>query len=198
MEATTQIYLDIKLKGGRPVKGESTAGGYEGRIDIDSFSFGASAKPQAVKDVRAGEIKANLDFDTVSIAKVFDRASLQLAMAMQDNANPSQGSDSRKRICFEEATISVDQQYVEFDRTGKYRNEILIFSLYDGYIVSVKLRTSESGAGASIREDIVMSFQNFEITYYAEELDRKGKQADPSNWRPLPFSFKTERTVQEP
>jgi type VI protein secretion system component Hcp len=198
METTTQIYLEITLAGGGSIEGEASAGGYEGRIDIDSFSFGVSAKKQAVKDAQAGQIKSNLDFDTVTISKVFDRASLQLAMAMADNAEESQGPDAgRKRKCFSEATISVDQQYVLGERGPKYRNEVIIFSLYDGYIVSVKLRTSESGAGASIKEDIELSFHNFEITYYAEDRDQQGRQADRSNWRPLAFGFKTEREVQD-
>ena len=195
MESTTQIYLKITLAGGGTIKGDSSAVGYEGQIDIDSFSFSVGAKPQAVKSVGAKQIEANLDFETVSISKVLDRASLQLAMAMGDN---SEGSDAgRKRKSFKEATISVDQQYVQFERTGKYRNEVVIFSLYDGYIVKTALRTSESGAGASIREDIELSFHNFEITYYAEQRDEEGTQEDRSNWRPLAYGFKTERAIQK-
>ncbi len=197
MDTTTQIYLKIMLKGGGSVEGDSSAAGYEGQIDIDSFSFSVSAKPQAVKGTGAKQIEANLDFDSVSISKVLDRASLQLAMAMGDNDTSQGAGTGRKRKSFTEATISVDQQYVQFERTGKYRNEVVIFSLYDGYIVKSSLRTSESGAGASIREDIELSFHNFEITYYAEQRDESGIQADRSNWRPLAFGFKTEREVQK-
>ena len=53
MDTTTQIYLKIMLKGGGSVEGDSSAAGYEGQIDIDSFSFSVSAKPQAVKGTGA-------------------------------------------------------------------------------------------------------------------------------------------------
>ena len=197
METTTQIYLKITLAGGGTIKGDSSAAGYEDQIDIDNFSFSVSAKPQAVKGAGAKQIEANLDFETVSISKVLDRASLQLAMVMGDNDTSEGAGTGRKRKSFKEATISVDQQYVQFERTGKHRNEVVIFSLYDGYIVKTALRTSESGAGASIREDIELSFHNFEITYYAEQRDEEGIQQDRSNWRPLGYGFKTEREVQK-
>lgn len=117
MDNTTQFYLNVILDSG-PVPGESTAGGYEGQIDIDGFDFAATAKEVALKKVQKG-VKANLDLSRVTISKVFDGASLYLANAMRN----------RKR--FSTATISVDQQFV-FDNVDKITNQILIIDLGDG------------------------------------------------------------------
>jgi type VI protein secretion system component Hcp len=174
METTTQIYLQITLDDGREIEGEAKAGGYENRIDIDSFSFKASAKKQLLKDVQGKDVKANLDFHSVSISKVFDRASLQLASLM----NKAEKDERR----FKEAKIAVDQQFIDPEWTGKERNEILIFYLYEGYVESIKLRTSESGAGASLKEDIELTFRGFEIDYYAEDRE-SGKLAGDYRWQ---------------
>ena len=181
MDNTTQIYLNVELDSG-PVPGESTAGGYEGQIDIDGFQFTASATKSVLKDVQKG-VKANLDVSRVSISKVFDGASLHLANAMRN----------RKR--FSTATISVDQQFV-FDDVDKIANQILIIELKDGYIADIKLRTSESGAGAQIKEDIELSFHNFKVVYYAEERDKKTRLLT-TDWRPTPYIFETQREVQD-
>jgi len=48
MESTTQIYLEITPESGN-LLGESKAGGYETRIDIDSFNWKIDAKNDTVK-----------------------------------------------------------------------------------------------------------------------------------------------------
>jgi type VI protein secretion system component Hcp len=180
MDNTTQIYLNVVLDSGA-VPGESTAGGYEGQIDIDGFNFAATAKKNVLKDVQKG-VKANLDLNRVTISKVFDGASLHLANAMRN----------RKR--FSTATISVDQQFV-FDDVDKIANQILIIDLLDGYIADIKLRTSESGAGAQIKEDIELSFHNISIVYYAEERDEKTRLLT-TDWRPKPWTYVSQNEVQ--
>ena len=86
---------------------------------------------------------------------------------------------------FESAKIAVDQQYIESyssDQSVKYRNEILILTLYDGCISNISLRASEAGAGAQILEEIELAFHDFEIVYYAEERTDKGLLKE--TWRP--------------
>lgn len=182
METTTQIYLEITPEGGNPVKGESQAGGYENRIDIESFSFSAKAKKESLKDARQGTVNNNLDFSTVSVSKVFDRASLQLATLM------NQRDERKERKRLKEARISVDQQYINPDWEGKLRNEILILELYGAYIADIKLRTSEGSGGAQIKEDITISFHNFRVVYYAEDRDKKGLIQD---------DYRTEQHIYE-
>jgi type VI protein secretion system component Hcp len=182
METTTQIYLELTFENGA-IKGESPAGGYEKRIDVDSFSFNASAEKQSLQDVDGKTVRNNLEFDRVSISKVFDRASLQLAAAM----------NGRKK--FTEAKLAVDQQYVDPDWEGKVRNEILILYLYDGYIADIKFRTSEGNVGAQIKEDIELSFQNFRVVYYAEDRNKKGLIVD--DYRTEAHIYETSREVQQ-
>jgi len=74
---------------------------------------------------------------------------------------------------FTEAKISVDQQFVEGDGEDKIRNEVLVIYLYNGYVADIKLRTTEGKQGASIKEDIELSFHRFSIDYYAYEGDPK-------------------------
>ncbi|MEO8080314.1 MAG: type VI secretion system tube protein Hcp [Caldimonas sp.] len=182
MESTTQIYFELTLESGSVKLGEAAAGGYEQRIDIDSFQFQAGAKKQTLKDVQSGVV-GNLDFERVTISKVFDRASLLLTGVL--------GRHER----FVEAKISVDQQYVDPDWVGKERNEILIIYLRTGYVADIKLRTSEGSTGASIKEDITLSFENCLIYYYAEDRGRSGKLGDDYRWEPC--IFETTREVQE-
>jgi type VI protein secretion system component Hcp len=184
MESTTQLYLQFTLERGS-IAGEAEAGGYEGRIDIDSFTFSAKAKLDTLKDIEeARTVKNNLDFNRVTVTKVFDRASLQLARMLRGPRQGAPGRD-RKGERFTVARISMDQQYIESyssDESAKYANEILIVNLLDGCISDIKLRTSEAGAGAQIREDIELAFRDFEIIYYAEDRSDAGKLQD--TWRP--------------
>ena len=195
-DTTTQIYLQITMDDDTSISGESMAGGYEGRIDIDSFDFAAKSKAQSLKE--AAGIKtaskldsdpvSNLDFDPVSVTKVFDRSSLQLARAMKDRRN------------FKEAVISVDQQYVNPSWSGKRANEILILSLYNGYITDITLRTSDASSGAEIRETVKLSFHNFQILYYSEVRAEAGSVGEAkllTDWRPTQSVYKTSRKVQE-
>lgn len=182
METTTQIYLELTMESG-PVYGESTAGGYETRIDIDSFTFGATSKAQSFKDASASNVRNNLKFEPVTVEKVFDGASLLIANAMKN------------RQKFSEARISIDQQFIDPDWDGKERNEILILSLTDGYIADITMRATESGSGAQIKETIKLSYQNMRIVYYAEARSLKGKLLD--DWRPQAWVYETTRDPQE-
>lgn len=203
MDTTTQIYLEITPKKGS-VSGEARAGGYEGRIDIDSFSFSAKAKADSLDGVSAKKIEAsregkslhNLDLHRVTVSKVFDKASLQLAGMLKGRAI---GGSEREGDRFELAKIAVDQQYIESyssDKSVKYANEILIVILHDGCISNISLRASEAGAGAQILEEIELAFHNFEIVYYAENRTVKGVLAE--TWRPERWSYMTtNRTDQQ-
>lgn len=182
METTTQIYLQIAPERGGYVLGESVAGGYENRIDIDSFDFSAKAMKQSLKEALTGDVKSNLAFKTVTVNKVFDRSSLQLAGAM------------KRREKFREAKIAVDQQYIDPEWSGKARNEILILYLYGGYIADMKLQTSDSGSGAQIKEIVELSFLNFRVEYYAEDRGNAGRLVDDYRWDAC--IYETSRTEQ--
>jgi type VI protein secretion system component Hcp len=188
MDTTTQIYLEITPERGSVI-GETRAGGYEQRIDLDSFSFNAKAKINTLGDVTAKSVKHNVDLKRVTLTKVFDDSSLQLAGMLK--GRQSKGTE-REGDRFSLAKIAVDQQYVESystDESAKYANEVLIFNLFDGYVASISFRTSESGAGAQILETIELSFHDFEIVYYAEDRSEAGALRD--TWRPVRLSYLT-------
>jgi type VI protein secretion system component Hcp len=182
MESTTQIFLEITLESGALVSGETVVGGYENRIDIESFSFSTGAKKNALKDLQGGGVTSNIDIDRVTVTKVFDRASLLLAGVLKRHEK------------FVEAKISVDQQYIDPEWPGKERNEILIMYLKSGYIADIKMQTSEGNAAAAIKETITLSFHNCTIYYYAEDRNNKGKLGDDYRWEPV--IFETERDLQ--
>ena len=202
MDTTTQIYLQITPKKGT-VFGEARAEGYEGRIDIEGFSFNAKAKADSLDGVSAKKVELaretsregkgkslhNLDLKRVTVSKVFDRASLQLARMLKGRAI---GGSEREGDRFELAKIAVDQQYIESysgTESVKYANEILIVNLHDGCISNISLRASEAGAGAQILEEIELAFHDFEIVYYAENRSEKGLLQE--TWRPDRYSYLT-------
>jgi type VI protein secretion system component Hcp len=184
MDSTTQIYLQMTLESGLLVFGESSAGGYESRIDLDSFEFHASAKKQSLKEVQKDDVSANLDFNQLTISKVFDRSSLLLAGVLNRHER------------FKEVKIAVDQQYIH-SAVGKERNETLIINLKSGYIADFQLRTSEGEKSASIKERITLSFHNISIRYYAYDgLETTGGKQLGSDYRMETWPFETQRDEQ--
>jgi len=176
MESTTQIYMEISLDTGSLLSGDTMASGYENRIDINSFRLHGRAQKSTLKEIEGG-VKANLNFNRVAIEKVFDRSSLLL------------GGMLNRKEKFTEAKISIDQQYIDPKWVGKINNESLIIYLYSGYVADIKFRTSEANAGASITEEVSLSFYKCSVYYYAEDRDRKGKLGDDYRWEPCIFEM---------
>jgi type VI secretion system Hcp family effector len=185
MDSTTQIYMQMTLESGLLVVGEADAGGYQNRIDIDSFNFHAKAKKQSLRDVQQGDVSANLDFDHVTINKVFDRSSLLLAGVLH------------RQERFDEVKIALDQQFIH-SAVGKERNETLILHLKKGYIVDIGLRTSQSGNSAdSITETLTLSFHEIEIKYYAYSgLETSLGKKLGDDYRIQIWDFETKRDEQ--
>jgi type VI protein secretion system component Hcp len=184
MDSTTQIYMQMTLESGLLVVGETDAGGYENRIDINSFQFHAKAKKQSLKDVQRDSISANLDFDHVTIEKVFDRSSLLLQRVL------------KRQERFDEVKIAVDQQFIHSGAI-KERNETLIIHLKKGYIADIGLRTTEGRTSATITENLTLSFHNIDIKYYAYsgiELSLGKKIGD--DYRIQIWDFQTDRDEQ--
>lgn len=163
MESTTQIFLRISDENDNSlVKGESMVLQYEDRIEIESFTFNMEGKKQTVR--QTGGAAANLDFKHVSISKPFDLSSLKLANLL------------KQRKEFYEARITVDQQLEE--KKERQQNAVIVFHLLRGYVTDMKLRTSEGKIGATVREDIELSYRNVEVEYYYKEVDEKTGQRE--------------------
>jgi type VI protein secretion system component Hcp len=183
MESTTQIFLLVQETEdeGSFVRGESMVGGYAKRVQIDSFSFGADAKVQAVhKSPQKGS--SNLDFNPVQVTKVFDRASMRLAALLKD----------RKQLY--EVRITVDQQLEDYeDKVGKAQNAIIVFHLMNARLVDLKLDVSEDKVSATIKETLSFTFKNFSVEYYYKGT----KDNKKSDYRDTWVGFQTEYDVQE-
>jgi type VI protein secretion system component Hcp len=155
MDSTTKIYLNMTLEKGE-IFGEAGAGGYKDRIDIDTFRFAAKAKKQSLKDVDNKNVSGNLQFETFTFSKVFDRSSLHMANALREH----------KR--FESVLVAVDQQLVDQSLGSPERNEILFITLESGYIANITMQTNDGGkSGSSIKENVTLAFKKCRISYYA-------------------------------
>lgn len=193
-KTTTQIYLEITPEHSQ-IRGEAQAGGYENRIELDSFSFDAKTKTDTLKDISDLNGKPNLDLNHVTLSRAFDNSSLKLAGLLKGRQEKGAEREGER---FTLAKLSVDQQYIESysaDSSEKYANEILILNLYDGHIARISYRIGEAGAGAEIKEEIELSFHDFEIVYYAEDRTGAGKLAD--TWRPLRLSYMTNNRADQ-
>jgi type VI protein secretion system component Hcp len=183
MESTTQIFLLVQADTSESsiVKGESMAGRYEDRVQIDSFDFGMKTKLQAPPK-SAQKVTNNLDFDAVRITKNFDRASMNLATLLE------------KRTLLHKVQITVDQHLVVDygeQASWKARNSIIVIHLGDARIVDVKLDVSEDKVSATIKETVSFSFRNFAVEYF-----HKGKNEVERDYRDSVLDFRTQYDVQ--
>ncbi len=184
MESTTQIFLKVQFSDNEKdfVQGEGRVGGYEGRIQIDSFDFGMKSNLQAPAKSDQTGVAHNPVLEPVRVTKFFDRASMSLAALLQ-----------RSKEIYE-VRITVDQQLEDYeDKVGKAQNAIIVFHLKQARIVDIKLDVSEDKAGATLKETVSFSFRNFAVEYYYKgtKNNKKSDYRDQAHW------FETEYKTQE-
>jgi len=170
MESTTQIFLRVQVSDDESdvVEGESFVGEYAGRVQINSFDFKMSAKPQTGPKRSNTAVVNNIDFDAVSVSKFFDKASVRFARLLKEGKVLS------------EVRITVDQQLEENDAT-KQQNAIIVFHLLKARIVDLKLSVSEEKVGSTLKETVSFSFRNFAVEYYYKK-DKSGDFRDRQAW----------------
>lgn len=173
MESTTQIFLRVQVSEAEDdfVEGESLAAGYADRVQIDSFSFGMSVKPDTPKPGKS----ANLDLDQVQVSKFFDRSSTRLAGLLKG----SKPLEDRKPLY--EVRITVDQQLEELG-IGKAQNAILVFHLQRARIVDIKVDVSGDSRSTSIKETVSFTFKNFSVEYYYKGKTNNKKSDYRDQW----------------
>lgn len=154
---STQIFLRIKIQG-NPIRGEATTAGYEGEIEVESFSWGMSAKNSLRVDQQTASSRAS--YDRLSISKLYDKSSINLTRHMAD------------RAIFDQVRLTVDHHQHAAGRGTKQANPVMFIDLADGYIEDVKLSMSEAGKSAMVKEDITLSFRKVDITYFPPSADR--------------------------
>ena len=181
MESTTQIFLRVQISNADDdtVQGENLVEGYADRMQIDSFTFGMSAKEVAPVGSHK-DIEQNLDLDPVIVTKYFDRASTSLATLLKNKTR------------LEEVRITIDQQ-LEERGVGKAQNAILVFHLADARVIDFKLQVSEEKAGATMKETVSFTFRNFSVEYYFKS---KGS-ADLSDYRDGYVNYDTNYKLQD-
>lgn len=156
----TQIFLHLEIAG-RQINGEATAGGYEGDIEVESFRFGAEAEyPPRVDRTK---VKPRIKYKTLTISKLYDKSSINMSRYMG------------LRTPFDHAQLVVDH-HAQHAGQKKDQNPAFVYDLNDGFIDSVKLTISESDKGASVKEDVVLSFQRLDVYYYPPTADDRVKR----------------------
>jgi type VI protein secretion system component Hcp len=173
VESTTQIFLRVQITDEEDdfVRGESLAGGYDDRIQIDSFSFGMESKLQAP---RPGE-GANVDLNAVQVTKFFDRSSTRLHALLRGD-KPITGRALEERKPLHEVRITIDQQLEEAG-IGKAQNAILVFHLLKARLTDIKLDVSGDARSTTIKETVSFVFKNFEVEYYYKSM-KNNKKSD--------------------
>jgi hypothetical protein len=189
MESTTQIFLRVQVTAAEDsfVEGKALSGRYEERIQIDSFTFGMNAKLQAPTKSNQ-EAASNIDFNALSVTKVFDRASLGLAALLQ--GTEKYGGKARTPKPLYEVRITIDQQLEEYggEVRGKAQNAIMVFHLKQARLMEIKLDASEDKTSTSVKETLSFTFAGFSVEYYFKDM----KNDIRSDYRDKYLAFETD------
>ncbi len=147
--AATLIYLNIDFGSGW-VAGESTAKGYESRIEIESFGWGLKVKNRRDKDAGSTKSLTTLVPEVLKLEKFFDASSTALVKNMKD-----QKPFTIARLTFADMVLS-----------DTAPQKIMQIVLMDGHVEDVRLSSSGSGKGMSVKETVSLSFRKIEMTYF--------------------------------
>lgn len=151
--------VDITLKfSGPDLKGESKLKGYEGQIDVLSWSWGMTQTGTFHGGGGGGAGKVNVQ--DLSFTKYFDKSSATLMLKCSDGTH------------FEEAVMSIR-------KAGEKPLEYLKVTLNKVMITSV----SEGGTGSDERlmENITLNFAKVKVEYF-EQSEKGGKATGAVNY----------------
>lgn len=169
--ASTMIFLKLVIDG-KTIDGESTAAGkFRGQIEVESFSWGVEAVLN--EKTSAGKARSAMQFDNLSISKFFDKSSVNLCHYMS------------RRQQFSLAHLTFASLVV--GEAGEEPVPVMEIKLGKGYIEDVRLSASEGGRSIAVREDVKLSFQEAELTYYPMQnyqRDQRGSGGAPCTYRP--------------
>lgn len=155
--ASTLLYLSIYFDN-KLVAGEGTAKDYENRVEIESFSWGLTAKHERGQGKR---VVTAVKPDMLVLKKFFDKASISLLKAVKN----AEGQKVPKP--FSTARL----QFADMVRVaGQPPKKIMELVLKDGYVEKVTLDAGATGKGMSVRETVSLSFTKLDILYYPKVL----------------------------
>jgi type VI protein secretion system component Hcp len=155
--ADTLIFLDIKA-----IPGDSVIQGFENQIELQSASWGMSAK-----HTRKGTSQVTTDLrpDQLTITKYFDKASVNLYQYMA------------QRKMFVKAVLT----YVDIQIDTSVREAVKVMEVAlvgNCYIEDIRLQASESGNSMAVKETMKISFRELSMTYYPlakDSMTARGK-----------------------
>lgn len=153
---STQIFLHIEVNG-KQILGEATTEHYQGKIEVENFSWGMSA--EGSPRTGRGNTSSRATFDHLNIIKYFDLSSVSLTRCMT----------TRKK--YDKVQLIVDQHLNHVRPVLKKRNPVLVINLSDGYIEDVGLSMSEASKSGMIREQVSLSFRKLVIYYWPASPD---------------------------
>src|SRR5215471_1284267 len=150
-----EMFLDIET-----VPGESQVKGFENKIDIFSFSLGAS-NPTSVA-TGAGSGAGKVSVSSMSIQKVVDKATAKLFLACCQGKHYSKG-----KLTVREAGGDSPVEYLTLDFTQLFVDSI-----------------SWGGAsgGDKPSESLSFSFGTIKITYQEQQAAGSGQKAGEAGW----------------
>lgn len=155
--ALTSIFLKIFIDG-KPVKGESQAKGYEGQIEVESFSWSMLSKLHPQEGSKIVKVETRLKH--LSFTKVYDSASGRLVTA----AGILKG-ETRRREPVSTARFTVTSMVLS-SGGSKNLSKMLEVILSDGEVEDVSLSASEGKDAISIKEEVTLSYRKSKVMYY--------------------------------
>lgn len=158
------MFLDLRLEGGGPLKGEARAKGYEGQIEISRFDFDIDARDAwKASSAKAGHVR--IEQGPLKITKRFDSASAALLQA------------AREGRLVQQARISVVAR-------GDAATRVFALTVESGFIAAIDLDVSTSGGGGSLVETVNLTYRKLRLTYApdAKELGKGARSVSSQSW----------------
>lgn len=158
------IFLELTPENGPVIKGEATATGFEDLIEVDTVTFGAKGKAAVNSTSNTARAqKPRMEYETVDITRPYDSASPRLMVRHTAGHK------------FKTAKFTFDRPLDEVG-VGKQANPILRVTLFNVYIDSFKVTTSPSSKSSAVNEEMSLSFDGIEFTYYPQSAAHDKRQ----------------------
>lgn len=151
-----EIFLDID-----GIQGEAQPPGFESKIEVFSFSFGAS-NPSGVS-MGTGSGAGKVDISSISIQKQLDKASASLFAACCKGSHAAKGKMTVREAGGDDKPL----EYFVVDFT-----EVFIDSISWG----------GAAGGGKPSESVSFSFKTIKMEYYQQDETGKGKKVGNAGW----------------
>lgn len=152
----------LKIEGPE-VKGESTAAGYEGQIEIYSFSWGAS-NPVTVGSGSTGISAGKVSISSFNVMKKTETSSAPLFQACAGGQH------------YDKATVTMRKA------GGESGQQIFLTYVFTDCMVESIQWSGSSGGDDTPTESLSIAFGKVEITYFSQNDKGAMKKAGQASW----------------